>query len=305
MKKNKDAFWLIIAMWLVLVMTLLVLYILEYIIPYSKNVKWIENSSNAFYQAENSIEEGLYFFKTRSWSTKFSDKTRDFKNPKVWVDYKYETISTWSLIPYNWEWNSSYSWSYNTIFQWNPIQLSVWGNVITANLKLEKMKFSFQVPNLKPWNTTLSGSNIPIINWQLSSNTDTLNASWSWILTDDLWITDTDIFDWSNRNNKNVNYNIWQKLNWDEGTIENFYDNNCTGTSSWCSLKFSIVNKLELKDEWTRVPYLEYKIKTDTKIPLRYSMIKAYWKSYGFQKYLEIKIPQSTTNEAFDFSIFQ
>jgi hypothetical protein len=55
------------------------------------------------------------------------------------------------------------------------------------------------------------------------------------------------------------------------------------------------------------IPYLEYKIKlNDTyKIPLRYSRIKSYGKSYGFQKHLEVKVPQQTTNEAFDFTVFQ
>jgi len=88
--KNKSAFSIVIAILLVLIMSLLVLYILEYMIPYSKNVKWIENSSNAFYQAENSIEDWLYKFKTR---TDFSDYSKNFWTNSV--DYKYDTTSSW------------------------------------------------------------------------------------------------------------------------------------------------------------------------------------------------------------------
>ncbi len=49
-------------MWLVLISSLFAYTILEYMIPFSKNIKWIENSSKSYYQANNWIEMGLYFF---------------------------------------------------------------------------------------------------------------------------------------------------------------------------------------------------------------------------------------------------
>ena len=299
MKKNKSAFSLVVAIWLVLIMTMLVLYILEYMIPYSKNVKWIENSSNAFYQAENSIEDWLLFFKTRTGSTKFADQSKSFGTSSV--DYKYKTISTWNLIPYNWEWNSEFDTSFNTISQWNPIQLDIWNNVINFSTT----KFSFKIPEIEWQNYSLSWSDIAIINWQLSADTNTLNASWSWILTNDLnsWILDKTIFDWSKQNQKNIKYSEWQDLNWNKISIKNFYSSNCWNSKK-CSLKFSIINKLETTN-WVLIPYLEYKIKTNNKIPLRFSRIKSEWKSYGFQKHLEVRVPQQTTNQAFDFTVFQ
>ncbi len=289
MKKNKSAFSIVIAMWLVLIMTMLVLYILEYMIPYSKNVKWIENSSNAFYQAENSIEEWMLFFKNR---TDFSEDSKDFLNNKV--AYKYDTTSSWNTIPYNLEWNSDFDTSFNTISQWNPIQLKVWKwvNIDWYNSDTE---IFFNVPDL--WSSsTLSWSNI--INWQISSDTNnnTLNASWSFITASEI--------------NSLVKINLYNKpwidLYWSGYTFDSYYTENCEWTNSWCTLKFSVINKLELIN-WTSVPYLEYKFNlfSNKPVPLRHSRIKSSGKSYGFQKHLEVKIPQQTTNEAFDFAVFQ
>ena len=300
MKKNKSAFSIVIAMWLVLIMSLVVLYILEYMIPYSKNVKWIENSSNAFYQAENSIEDALKKFKDR-WDSNFNDYFKDFSMTES-IDYKFDTTSSGTEIPYNWEGNSEFDTTFNKISQWDPIQLKIWNWIIN----LWDLYFSFKTPEIEWKSYTLSWSNIAIINWQLAAEGNTLNASWSWVLTDDIndWLEDKKIFDWSEQNNKNIEYSDWQDLDWTASWITDFYNNNCSWTNSWCSLKFSIINKLETTD-WVILPYLEYKIEAETKIPLRFSRIKSDWKSYGFQKHLEVKIPQQTTNEAFDFTVFQ
>ncbi|MDQ7009150.1 MAG: hypothetical protein Q9M94_02570 [Candidatus Gracilibacteria bacterium] len=297
MKKNKKAFSIVIAIGLVLVMSLLVLYIIEYMIPYSKNVKGIENSSNAFYQAENSIEEGLYFFSTRGTGSieKFADKNKTFGS--LSVDYKYNTTSSGNLIPYNGEGNSEFDTTFNKISQGNPIQLDI-GNGLNIDWSDSSYKIDFNIPDLDNNNTeTLSGgTTTAIINWQISADDDTLNATGSWITADEI-----------NGGEFNMGNKQGINLNGDEGSsdqFQNFYSSKC-GTGSGCSLKFSIINKLELTTNNTSVPYLEYKFNFDTNIPLRYSRIKSSGKSYGFQKYLEVRIPQQTTNEAFDFTVFQ
>ena len=295
MKKNKTAFSLILAMWLVLIMSLLVLYILEYIIPYSKNVKWIENSSNAFYQAENSIEDWMLFFKTRPKIT--NEKSKNFWTNTV--DYKYNTESSWTTIPPSWEWNSEFNKNYNIIAPWKPIQLKIgkkdWDNNIDLNNS--NTKIYFKIPKVKSWILTLSWWNLAIINWQLTTNSKkTLNATGSQIRANQITNTDIDI--------SNLQ---WVDLNWHETNNEKlwkFYNDNCTWTNSWCTLKMSIINKIELNN-WTPLPYLEYKFQFNNKIPLRYSRIHSEWKSYGFHKYLKVRVPQQTTNQAFDFTIFQ
>jgi hypothetical protein len=43
----------------------------------------------------------------------------------------------------------------------------------------------------------------------------------------------------------------------------------------------------------------------NTQVPTKFFRIKSIWKSYWFKKILNIKIPQNTTNQAFDFAVFQ
>ncbi len=307
--KNSNKKWLsiVLAMWLVLVMSFMVLFILEYIIPFSRNIKWIENSTNSFYQAENWIEESLLFLKTR---TDITAETWAI----IWtsVKYKFTTSSSWTTTPVSWEWNSWFDKSFDTVSQWNPIQLQVWYNKVN----LANTIFTFRIPDLDwnwnfteimTWASLVSPNPLPIINWQLSSNDKTLNASWSYITSYDInnslknWVK---IFDWNNNNLNWINYIVWRNLDDTTQNIWDFYTNNCWA-SSWCILKMSIINKLELNSNNTPIPYLEYKIVFSGQNALRFTTINSDWNSYSFSKNLKVRIPQQTTNEAFDFTVFQ
>ena len=70
MQKNNKWSSLLLAMWLVMITSLLAFAILEYIIPFSREIKWIENSANAYYQANSWIEEALYsvYIRNNSWA---------------------------------------------------------------------------------------------------------------------------------------------------------------------------------------------------------------------------------------------
>lgn len=316
MKNNKKASSIILAMWLVMVMSLLVLYILEYIIPYSKNVKWIENATNAFYQAESSIEDGLKYIKDRqidvdiSWdSTKLKTETGSiFHSNKIAT--KYFTTSSWAIVPPIWEWNSPYDPDFNIISPWNSIQLEIWSNMVN----LSNAIFTFKIPaKLNTSSSDLFWWTWAIINWQLSSNSNTLNAKRSWILADDIrasWLN-KEIFNWTESNSNSIYFNEWLDLYWSGVTIKDFYEwwggfpGHCWSWS-WCILKMFIVNELILDNtNKTKLPFLEYKINFGTNIPLRYSRIKSTWKSYWFQKKLEVRVPQQTINEAFGFTVIQ
>ena len=56
---------------------------------------------------------------------------------------------------------------------------------------------------------------------------------------------------------------------------------------------------------WNKIPYLEWKMKNSNDMPLRYTIIKTKWRSIDFEKSLDVKIPQQTVNEAYDFTVFQ
>lgn len=288
MKKNKKALSLVIAISIILVMSLLALYILEYMIPFSKNTKNIEQSVAAYYQADSGIEDALYANKQN-----ISDLTFEKSKNISWVrDYSISMNSSWVVLPPVWEWNSEFDSNFNTINIWNPIQIEFWKNLISS---FDDFKLTFRVPDLDDDSSTTESlkNGVKYINWQISSGNDILNSSWS-------QITDSEI-DW---NSFIIKSKPWRKLDDTFQNIDNFYTANCTGTFSGCILKMSVINKLELTD-WTPVPYLEWKIENDSNIPLRYKIIKTSWKSYWFKKDLEVRIPQQTVNEAFDFTVFQ
>ena len=287
MKKNKKALSLLIAISITLVMSLLALYILEYMIPFSKNTKNIEQAVVAYYQADSWIENAL-----------LNDTNKNIINPKK--DYSISILKDWYILPPVWQWNSEYDKNYNIIRIGEPIQLEIWKwqDKLYSNMWF---KFYFKVPDLDKDNTTAETFKFTsswIINWQLSSNSDILNSSWTYIK----W---TEICD-SKDSCSNIDLwsRNWRKLDDSQQKISDFYDLNCKWTNSGCILKLSVINKLKL-DNWINIPYLEWKITTDEKIKLRYKIIDTIWKSYWFQKNLRIKVPQQTLNEAFDFTVFQ
>jgi hypothetical protein len=91
-----------------------------------------------------------------------------------------------------------------------------------------------------------------------------------------------------------------------DSNFQSFYNSQCSNANDLCTLKISIINALRLQNtEETPIPYLEYRIVGASDIPLRYTRIGASGISQDFKKDLDIKVPQQTVNEAFDFTVFQ
>lgn len=306
MKKNNKWLSLVVAIWLTLVMSLLAIYILEYIIPFWKNTKNIEQSVWAYYQADSWIEKALYKI---IWASLWDEVSED--NISSTWGYSIKSTSSWKTLPPIWKWNSDFDKNFNKLRVWEPIQIEIWyGKVNTNNLK-----FYFRVPDLDEdnnYNETLSWGTLWIINWQLVWEDDILNSDWTQLIANDInWVLKSweTIFKWWP---SYLKYSKWLNLNGSWSVFKDFYNWNWTylgnpqcGSWSWCILKMSIVNNLEL-DDWISVPYLEWKIeKYWALIPLRYRIIETTWKTYWFQKSLEVKVPQQTINEAFDFTVFQ
>jgi hypothetical protein len=299
MKKNKNASSLIIAIWLVAVSIMVAYIIMEYMIPFLRNIKWVENSTSSYYHAYSWLERGLYFFSTRSWNLEWSDKGEPFYSWDYNVDngYEYKTTSSWKTLPAEWTWDSEYDLDYNTISMWNPIQLSVWYGYIQNTADIWNLEIYFKVPNLNlSINERINWqSQDNVINWQLSSNDKTLNS-----------IPDS-LIKVEKINNSAIS--IWSLdgilIDWTLQTFSTFFSTNCISTTSRCILRFSVINPLKEATSKANIPYLEWRIKSPTGIPLRYSRIASTWKSYGFSKTLEIRVPQDTVPEALDFTVFQ
>lgn len=285
MINNNKWFSIIIWMGLVVLITLSAYVILDYMLPYVKNTKWIENASNAYYNAYWWIELALEHIKTRPNLTTETWWTINNSNWTIWKSYS--TSSSWMQIPKPWEWNSEYDKDFNTISRYEPIQLEVWKNAIST------LTLDYKIPAFTWWTLTISWTTTPILWWILSWEGDTLIASWSYITASNI----------NSPTNFTMFNKIWLTLLWSWKTFQEFYWVNCW-TNSWCILKISVINKLELTN-WNIIPYLEYKITPSWNLPDRYTTITSWGKSYMYKKDLKVKIPQQTVNQALDFTVFQ
>ena len=94
-----------------------------------------------------------------------------------------------------------------------------------------------------------------------------------------------------------------------DGTPSNFtafYVSNCNSAGRECVLKISVINPLvSTLIGSPKIPYLEYRLYSNAVIPLRSAIVSSQGKSYGFSKKLKIQVPQTTTNAAFNFTVFQ
>jgi len=305
---NKKALSIILAIILTVIMSLIALYLIDYIIPFSRNVKWIENVSKAYYQAEKWIENSLFYIKNNFWL----NYTKNF-NSSLAVDDKISIIALGSLLPPNGQWNSEFSSNYNRIRISEPIQLEIWD----GKFNWSNAQFTFKIPDIWPsidsW-SILVWWNTEIINWQLIASNWILNADSSQILADDItnrWLVNSILFNWATTNNAGITISNWVDLDWNTTSFNNFYTSNCLAWNS-CVLKMSLLNKLEvLNPDWgdnIPLPYLDWSLNLNNwsnTIPLRYTQIHTEWKSYWFKKMLDAKVPQQTINEAFDFTVFQ
>jgi len=296
MKQNKKALSLVVAMWLTLVMALVAVYLLDYMFPFMKNTKWIERSVWAYYQADSAIEDALYSMKFHSSQLDY-EKHKDF-TPWKRIDYKIDMTSSWYTLPPLEQWNSDFNKDFNIIKIWEPIQFEIWHGTID----LDNFNLYFQVPDTNNDNTNSekllvkdkNGNDIKYISWQISSRLNSLNAEDSQLTSNQInWSMISNLKDFNGRD-----------LNDQIITVQNFYNNYCAWTNSGCILKMSVINKLKLTNN-EDIPYLEWKIESWTKIPLRYRIIETAWRDFWFQKFLKVRIPQRTSNQAFDFTVFQ
>ena len=309
MKKhgNKKAFSLVLAISITIIMSLLAFYILEYMIPFSRNIKGIENASKAYYQAESWIEKGLLVMKEEVLWYELPSIT-NLPSDSIWNNFN--IIAEWTKLPpeVDWviQWNSEFDSDWNIIRSGDPIQLEIWNDFLGSGVDID---FIFRVPDLNGPDDSAPQSlkndaSTPIINWQLSSANNVLNSlATSRIYNDKIKDSNSD----SNTSTLWVNFKNLEgvDLNQDTFTFQDFYeDYTYWCETNKCTLKLSVINKLELTDD-TLVPYIEWKAETADTIPLRYTIIDTSGKSYGFKKDLKVKIPQQTINEAFDFTVFQ
>lgn len=304
LQNSHQWFSIVLAMWITIVISMIAILILEFIIPFTRNVKSVENWSAAYYFAYSWIEDSLWELSQNdiwhnSWSLFWATST--------WSQFN--LVSMTSIIPPTWDGNSEYDEDWNRFDPNTPIQLQL----NSTSINFDQTEFRFRVPNISgTWAKTLSGSNDIIINWIFNwlnwSDPISLNASWTVNNIHYIRVSDID----------GIGISIWWKegltLDWISCNVNEFYNNNGSCLWEWITsdpvLKLSIVNKIQDTDGWM-IPYLEYQIHfknwwwSDVPVPGRYSQIDTAGKSYGYKKSMDIKVPQLSTNQAFDFAVFQ
>jgi len=285
--KNNSWFSIVVAMWITVFIWLAAIYILEYIIPFGKNVKWIENASKSYYQANSWIEQSLWYI----WqNTTWDEDVRSLSSGNI--DYGYDIVANGSQIPLVWTWNSEYDDDFNALSWGNPVQLEVWDSMVS---NWNTVSFDIRVPNTTWWTAyTLFWWTDPVINWQLSSPSNTLNSDGTALTANE--VNSASTLSLATRDGEDLEGNTER--------FRDFYTSNCTSWIS-CSLKLTVISDL-ISTTWVNIPYLEYQINfwSDT-VPLRFVQINTSWKSYGFRKDLNIKVPQLTVDWAFDFTVLQ
>ena len=296
--KNREWFSIVLAMWIVLSISLTIIYLMEYVIPFSKDTKWIEFSSNAFYQSSSAVEDALFYVANNNlW-----DEASDALSIGWWssgiagnTDWWFNIVARWDVIPPPWEWNSEYDPDWNKLAPGKPLQLEIGADAWNLG------SIEIRVPDTWAGNFVyLKPMNWGIVAWQLSAAGTTLN---SWIGTNRI---EHNILKTWYPEDFNIKNKSGTTLDGAATTFQSFYDANCDDSLEKCTLKLSIINDLILDNSnSTPIPYLEYKISWINNAPLRYTQINAEWFSNGFKKDIDIKIPQQTVNEAFDFTVFQ
>lgn len=306
-KNNKQWFSILLAMWITLVVWMMAILILEFIIPFSRNIKWVENSSAAFYQSYSGIEEAMWFI---SQNNLWDESSENFvqANPQ---DIAYNVESMTSIIPPAWKGNSEYNANWNRFDNNFPIQLAI----TDSDIDFSAVDFTFRIPpeldnsNDVEWNDATQDY---IINWIITGVSDNSTA---WDTTDDVPVVLNGLNTELIRKDEVWDVDIWiwsrdgRTIDWDVCSVTNFINGNAA--CSWISniydvtLKMSLVDELIL-DNGKSIPYLEYQINFwGDNVPGRYTQIETSGKSYGFKKSMDIKVPQQATNQAFDFAVFQ
>lgn len=127
----------------------------------------------------------------------------------------------------------------------------------------------------------------------LTTNEETLQASGSQIMANNINNTNVSL---TGKNGLTPSGSVY--------TFDSFYTAKC-GITNACTLKLSLINPLVLTTNEI-APYLEYQATFNVPVPLQTATVEAQGYAGGFRKNITTRfMQQMTTNEAFDFTVFQ
>lgn len=295
----RDKRWvgLIFALVSVVLLSMIMTVFYEIVIPRARNVKGIEQSNVAAYNAESGIEASLNSFSG-------SDPVADVDTGSIGIysvswSIKRECTSAPCVFPEPWKGNSPTSSDYNIIRPGSPIQIPIANGTIGSNFGIV-----FHMPSFSggtSWDQ-LKGYQIdPYFIWTFTTPTKSITSSqgetinfWTygtWWLKIEGNTTSTGI-----TNTWATNIKLWDFINANKSECDNTYK---------CTLKISLIKDLETTTG-KRIPYLEYQITANSlTLPLQYATITSTGTQWPFSKTVTREVERFTTNEAFDFTVLQ
>lgn len=284
--KDSNTAWfsIVLAMWIVLLLSLTWLYLMEYMIPFSRNVRGIENASQAFYLSYGGVEENV--LKVYSWSIWLNHQSF----PYTWLEW-FEYSFTWSstVIPQAGQWNAQ-NLNYSRFSQSEPISLQIGNGRLTNGW--ESISLDLTIPNSVSFQSPTSDEIILVqLSWELGSLSSASGAL----------IRESDVNTTINLLNRNGT-----PLTWLDRTFRQFFwDLWCVNAGTDCVLKLSIIRPL-ISNSWNApIPYLQYRITSSKPLPYPNPLMSSVGKSFWFSKTLKAFIPQQATSSAFDFTVLQ
>ncbi len=300
----RDKRWvgLIFALISVVLLSMIMTVFYEIVIPRARNVKGIEQSNVAAYNAESGIEASLNSFTGSNPVAIVDTGSVGIYSVSGAIDYNCPNNCT---FPESWKGNSPTSSDYNIIRPGSPIQIPIRDTTITSGFSI-----IFHMPDAFSGGTLgrkLKDDTKPYFIWTFTVNP----TSWvSQSITS--WAWEKLIFSML-KTSFNITSNTSTGITntWDiTQTLQGFIAANASNcdTNYKCTLKISFIRDLET-DDGKRIPYLEYQITANPtsslKIPLQYATLTSTGTQGPFSKTVTREVERFTTNEAFDFTVLQ
>lgn len=92
---SPKAFSIVFALGITLLLCFMGLYLLEYMVPYSRNVKGIEFASQAFYESYAGVEDAMYLHSQNT----IGYQTGISLSPSIQEEYSYTIIGNGRFSP--------------------------------------------------------------------------------------------------------------------------------------------------------------------------------------------------------------
>jgi len=324
------------------ILAFMMIMLLEKILPTSRTIRGIENSTIGLYHGSSAIEQSLATMNYKLPGKAIDSGSITLSDPQQ--EGKYTVSQNSKTIPVPGKGSSEYDSNWNRINAGNPVQLRIEQALITSTANFANMTFDLRMPKLGTLDTSagasssttfFTGSNTySVVNFTISNGLQTYSSDFKTPCTgasvqnNGVTASRINVADLPTLGDfcmKDLNSSNPPLL------LKNQLSANANFCLSGCTIKFSVINKLE-NAAGGQVPYLEYRIRNGvplgaqsvncmsaypplptcganmelpSPIALPFTTITAEGVAYGFRRVSTRNLQQLTTSEELDFAVFQ